>query len=645
MDFLNSEAYIEYLRTILYPLGFLSGIFFAARFILQWYQSEKKGVPYVSKSFWHLSWLGNIILAIHAYIQLQFVIFFLQFLQAFISGRNLNLHSSKPIRQKTFVFCLMLGALFSFLIFASQEYFLPSGTFTYFRIPKTFSHQNDLPLFIHIIGMIGVIAFSLRFWVQWYEAERDQKSYLSRRFFSISIIGSLTSSLYFAAVIDPVNCIGPLCSLFASIRNMILQRPHRVKSVDVVLIAGETSGDLLGESIIQSLRKNHPQLSIGGGVAGKAMRNLGIQPWIQAEQFQVMGIVDVLKKCLSILLSLRKIVQKITETQPKVVVCIDQPSFSLALAKRLRKKGFQGKLVQVVAPTVWAYNPKRAAVFAAYFDLILPLYRFEEPYFSSLMPTVWVGHPITAQLPFSKQSSIDPILALFPGSRKGEVKRNLPLQLQAASLLQKTHPELCISISAARGMESLVYALAHKKLGDHFKLVDFEDRYLLMQKARAAITKSGTVTLELALHEVPQVCCYETGLFTQLYARHILGLKKQPFALPNILTRENVVPEFIIPPIDSKDVSLALEQYLYPNTLKDLDLDLSKATELNDQKMTPYSKSRELCLDPNPDSSTRLDISTPSSLPNTIKSKILQQIDTGTKSADIIAKEVSCLIS
>jgi lipid-A-disaccharide synthase len=545
-------------QTLLYPLGFISGIFFTLRCLVQWVESERKGVSDASPTFWHLSWLGNLFLTIHAFIQLQFILYILQVGQTLLSLRNVNLLSPSPMPRRSFEYLLMLGLTLAILFFTLHLLWIPKEAFTFFGVPKIFETRATVPPSIHFLGSIGLIAYSIRFWIQWLEAEEKKTSLLSKRFFHISLAGGLGSGLYFAYLLDPVNCIGPLCSLLPSLRNLKLQKMAPSEKFDIVLIAGETSGDLLGAGIIKSLKKNYSFLTIGGGIAGVSMREQGIVSWTSAEHLSVMGIVDVLKKIPSILLCLHSTVNNILKAAPQAVICIDQPSFSLALAKRLRKKGYSGKIIQVVAPSVWAYKPQRAQQFANYFDLLLPLYHFEVPYFSNLMKTVWVGHPIIDNLPKVIDAPKSPTLALFPGSRKGEICRNLPLQLAASKLVQKKHPFVSIAICSGRGHEALTRKITQKYSPNNVVIIPFEDRYSLMKQATSALAKAGTITLELALYEIPTACCYQTGHLTQLYARYCLRLKKQFFALPNILAQRQIIPEFILPPIDPKKMADAL---------------------------------------------------------------------------------------
>lgn len=563
---------IERLRQLLYPLGLLPLIAFSARFLVQWWLSEKEGKTVVPKIFWHFSLLGNILLALHAYIQLHFPLYFLQATQAALSWRNLNLLEERAKSFRRSITVILGVALFSMLLFLSQYWLLPAGSFSWIRPPRP--QVPEISLWLHAMGSLGMAAFSLRFWVQWWEAERAKESVLLAPFWWISLVGTLLSGIYFTLLHDWVNVIGPLCAVIPYTRNLILSKRKTFAPCDIALIAGETSGDLIGKQIAKQFLLKNPSIRLAG-IAGSAMRNAGVAPWLKTESFQVMGLFDVLKKAFFLYRSIQSLTKNIIRVNPRAVLFIDQPSFGLACAKRLRRKGFTGKLIQVVAPTVWAYKKERAALFAAYFDHIMPLYRFECAYFKEKMPTTWVGHPFVEIMRSLPQEKSKKYLALFPGSRESEIRKNLPLELEAASLLLQKNSSLIPAVVLPDMVPQHIRRWAEQKLHAAFlqgEIISFENRYRLMHEAKAAITKSGTVTLELALLQVPFVCCFKTGFFTRFWLKNVCKLESSLFALPNIFMKKQVFPERILPPVSAKDIAKDLEPYVLGTSSFPLDV-------------------------------------------------------------------------
>ncbi len=223
------EANAEQWREVLYPLGFLSSAAFGGRALLQWIQSEIKKESVVTKKFWQLSILGNVLLMLHALIQLQFHVCVVQGCNAVISWRNINLMKEKHASLKTVFLLLFATIALTALAFLAQGMVF-EGVSHWFRIPLSPWSQHRilyLSFYWHIVGFIGIVLFASRFWVQWWNAERNKKSTLSPSFWWISLIGDLLCLFYFAQIKDPVNLIGPALSLIPYIRNLMLI--HRSK--------------------------------------------------------------------------------------------------------------------------------------------------------------------------------------------------------------------------------------------------------------------------------------------------------------------------------------------------------------------------------------------------------------------------------
>lgn len=219
-------------REALYPLGYVAGLAFGGRFLLQWLSSEVHQRSIVTPVFWRLSLIGNLLLLIHAFIQLQFHICVIQTINAVISWRNLNLMqetSQVPLR-KVLLFlaaslaCLTLG-------FVAQGLGSHAGEIIWFRIPTPSGERAMLPVSLlwHLVGFFGLALFSCRFWVQWWLAERRHNSTLSPSFWWLSLIGGVLTLLYFLRIDDPVNAIGPALSLVPYLRNLMLLHKEMAK--------------------------------------------------------------------------------------------------------------------------------------------------------------------------------------------------------------------------------------------------------------------------------------------------------------------------------------------------------------------------------------------------------------------------------
>lgn len=318
---------------------------------------------------------------------------------------------------------------------------------------------------------------------------------------------------------------------------------------DLFVFAGEASGDLHGSRLLKELYTLNPNLKVCG-VGGPKMRSQPFECVMQTEEFQVMGFSDVLLSLPKLVRHFYMIRNYILKKQPKAVIFIDYPGFNLRMAKSLRKKGFKNKLVHYIAPTVWAWGKKRIAHMAKTLDLLLTIFPFESESFNqTTLPVQYVGNPLMAELnkpslqtDWKKQFSMpDHFFALFPGSREGEITRNLPLQLHAAKQMKMPFAISC----AHPSLKPLIC-----KIIDQFKLENFyliPENYTcnLMQDAAFAISKSGTATLELALHGCPTVVTYQLSRLNYFLAKYIFKINLPHYCIANILLQETLFPEMI----------------------------------------------------------------------------------------------------
>ncbi len=305
------------------------------------------------------------------------------------------------------------------------------------------------------------------------------------------------------------------------------------KALDLFVVTGEPSGDLLASHLIAHLPS---KLQIGG-VLGPHLRKMGIEEWFPMEELQVMGFSQVVRHLPRLARAFFKIRSEILASEPKGVLFVDYPGLHLRLQSSLRKAGYTGKLIQYVSPTVWAWGKKRMFQMEKNLDLLMTLLPFEPACFASTsLPTRFVGHPFACQIKPRTRGKERHLIALFPGSRQKEIEHNLPLQLEAA----KDHP-IAISVASTR-FEPLIRSIAPKA-----ELVALEDRYELMEQARLAIATSGSVTLELALHETPTVVTYFISPIDLFLAQKIFGISLAYYALPNLIANQLVFPELFGP--------------------------------------------------------------------------------------------------
>lgn len=348
------------------------------------------------------------------------------------------------------------------------------------------------------------------------------------------------------------------------------------KQPTLFIFAGEQSGDLHGSHLIKALKEIKPDVYIFG-VGGPAMREQGLEILLKMEEFEVMGFTDVIFSLPKLLRLFYQVLHTILNKLPEVVLLIDYPGFNLRLAKALRKRGYQGKIVQYVCPSVWAHGKKRIKHMAETLDLLLTILPFEPPYFAeSGLKTLYVGNPLQEYIKLHsyrndwKQELNIPVdsslIALFPGSRQGEVKRNLPAILEAAEKLKKDQANIrfvlsCAHVSTEVVTRKLLKKSSLKENQDVF-FIPKKYAYEMMRDSRASVAKSGTVTLELALHHCPTVVVYQLTWLNRLVAKWILKLNLPHYALANILAERTVFPELIEHGFSPENIYVELKELI-----------------------------------------------------------------------------------
>lgn len=313
------------------------------------------------------------------------------------------------------------------------------------------------------------------------------------------------------------------------------------------LVAGEKSGDMHGGKLMHALKEIYPDAEFKG-VGGKTMRSEGLNPVIPFEDLQVMGFTDVFLALPRIIPLFYSLANSILKDKPDRVIFIDYPGFNIRLAKYLRKKGYKGKLVHYIAPSVWAWGKGRIATMGKTLDLLLTIYPFEPHYFEKTgLKAIYVGNPLMENL-LPLTANNEKTLTLFPGSRLKEIERNLPIQIEAAKRFLQANPEWDLKVSVSDPQFLNIIQKYSKNLS-------FSDE---IPHAGICLAKSGTVTLELALSGCPTVVMYQLTKLNYFLAKYVFRISLPHYSLPNILLNESLFPEFYQVHIDPKKLADAL---------------------------------------------------------------------------------------
>jgi len=311
----------------------------------------------------------------------------------------------------------------------------------------------------------------------------------------------------------------------------------------ILMLAGEASGDLHGAHVARTLRRRWPQARLLG-LGGDRMAREGVELLAGLDQLAVMGFAEVVRHLPFFWKLERRVAALLKDRGVDLVLPIDYPGFNLRITRRARAEGIP--TLYYIAPQVWAWKAHRAQQLARDADRIAVILPFEEEIFEKEGgKAVFVGHPLLEEehsIPdpdaFALEHGLDPerpILALFPGSRRQEIRRHLALFLETGRRITDVRPEVQLAMARAPSIP------AHELEGFGAPLV--EDSQTLLHFARAALVKSGTTTLQAALAGTPFVTVYRTHPLTFFLARRLVRVPH--VALANLVAGNRVVPELL----------------------------------------------------------------------------------------------------
>ncbi|WP_312919973.1 lipid-A-disaccharide synthase [Stutzerimonas nitrititolerans] len=322
------------------------------------------------------------------------------------------------------------------------------------------------------------------------------------------------------------------------------------RPLTVALVAGESSGDILGAGLMQAIKARHPDVEFIG-VGGARMEAEGLKSYFPLERLAVMGLVEVLGRLPELLSRRKRLLRTLLDVRPDVFIGIDAPDFNLDLELKLRRAGI--KTVHYVSPSVWAWRQKRVLKIRDGCDLMLTLFPFEAKFYDAHQVAVrFVGHPLADAIPLCADRDAArallnlptdaPIVALMPGSRGGEVARLGSLFLDAAERLRGLRPGIrfvmpCASPERRTQLEQM---LAGRDLP--LTLIDGRSHEALAA-CDAVLIASGTATLEALLYKRPMVVAYRVAPLTFSILKRMV--KSSYVSLPNLLAQRLLVPELL----------------------------------------------------------------------------------------------------
>ena len=321
----------------------------------------------------------------------------------------------------------------------------------------------------------------------------------------------------------------------------------------IFLIATEESGDRLGAGLMKVLRQRLGDAILFEGVGGLAMASEGLTSLFPIEELSIVGFAAVVRRLPRIMRLIRQTVDAVMQTSPDALVIIDSPDFTHRVARRVRSRDQSIPIIDYVSPTVWAWRPGRARAMVSYIDHVMALLPFEPEAYRRLRgpPCTYIGHPLIDQLASlrpnaeerARREAENPLLLVLPGSRRSEVRHHMAIFGETLALLSAEGIAFEPVLPTTPQLEEIIREnVKGWQVQPRIAVTEAEKR-TAFRSARAALAKSGTVTLELALAGVPMVAAYRVGAVEAFILRR--AVKVQSVILANLVLGKEVVPEFL----------------------------------------------------------------------------------------------------
>ena len=346
------------------------------------------------------------------------------------------------------------------------------------------------------------------------------------------------------------------------------------KKFKIFIIAGELSGDILGEGLINQLKKLSQNKIEIYGVGGAKMIAQGLKPIFNIKSLSIMGIFEVLLKIPSILMLLKLAKNKIIEINPDIVITIDAPGFNLRLQNSI--KDLKIKQIHYVAPSVWAWKSYRAKKIAKFLDHLLVLFPFEKNLFlKEGLNTTFVGHPIAFDNKFinnkyytekSLNNNAITKIAMLPGSRLGEIEKLMPVFIKSAILLNKDYKSIKFYVVTLKEYRNKIQGYFAKTNLDYYVTDNHEEKYNIYSKVNFVLCASGTVTIEVAKASTAMLVVYKLNFITWLIVRAMVKIKTA--TILNIISKDNIIPELFQKEVNETNIHGIIKKYIENSKLR-----------------------------------------------------------------------------
>ncbi len=348
----------------------------------------------------------------------------------------------------------------------------------------------------------------------------------------------------------------------------------------IYISTGEKSGEIHASTLCKKIKEEENSIKISA-MGGEILRKSGVDIFYDASNLSVTGFTEIIKNIFTFKEILRKCVEHIIEQNYDAVIMVDYPGFNMRLAKLIKEKKPEQKIYYYICPKFWAWNYRRVKKIKKYIDHIFCIFPFEPPMLEKEgISSSFIGNPLLDQIDFNdtgneiKNMFPKKIIGLFPGSRKNEIKRILPVIIDATKIIKNKIPDIGIIVGAPQGIsKEQLEKIANCKL-DNIKFIEGKS-HKIMAGCDFIIAKSGTTTLETALIGTPMVAVYLISPISAFIGKLLLRTKH--FTLPNLLTydfcpteaeRYTAVPEMLQKEANPKNIANKSIEFLTNENLQ-----------------------------------------------------------------------------
>jgi lipid-A-disaccharide synthase len=335
----------------------------------------------------------------------------------------------------------------------------------------------------------------------------------------------------------------------------------------IFILTGEPSGDKLAYKVISKLKKNHPNIEYLC-VGGTHLKSIGIRSIFNLSEITYIGFTSVLLNIFKIKKTIDNTVQEIIKFNPDILFSVDSPDYTLRVAEKVKKINHKIKTIHYVAPQVWVWRENRLKKFKKFLDHILLLFEFEKKYFDKEnIPNTFVGHPLVEtennnKIDLSQIIQKDKkIISLFCGSRLSEVNLLLPILINFIIMMNKKYDDLKFIFHTTDMNRNLIYEKVKLENLDNIEVISDENiKKQILENSIFAVSKSGTVSLEICNAKVPSIIIYKMNFLNFLIVKMLVKVK---FAnIINIINNKEIIPELIQKECNAREIYNSVVYFL-----------------------------------------------------------------------------------